>query len=229
MPGDAKKKTRSKMENLKSRAAKIITILRNTYPDAKCSLHYANPLELLIATILSAQCTDARVNIVTKTLFRKYRKAQDYAGAPSAQLEEDIRSTGFYRNKARNIQRCAQALVEKHGGAVPSTLDELVSLAGVGRKTANVVLGNVFDTPGITVDTHVSRLSQRMKLTKHKDPEKIELDLNGLVPQKDWTNFCHRMIDHGRKVCTARNPNCQACPVGAYCPSKGKANPRFSG
>ncbi len=208
--------------NLRERAAKIAAILQKTYPDAKCSLTFSDPLQLLVATILSAQCTDERVNIVTKTLFKKYNTARDYAEAPLAQLEEIIRSTGFYHNKARNIQRCAQGLVERHGGKVPSTLEELVELAGVGRKTANVVLGNAFNTPGITVDTHISRLSQRMKLTKNTDPVKIEFDLNALVPQKDWTNFCHWMISLGRKVCSARKPQCGVCPVGDYCPSKGR-------
>ncbi len=185
-------------------------------------MRFANPLELLVATILSAQCTDERVNIVTKTLFGKYKTAQDYARAPLKSLEEDVQSTGFYRNKARNIQQCAKVLVVEHAGQVPSTLAELVQLAGVGRKTANVVLGNIFDTPGIVVDTHVSRLAQRMDLTRNSDPVKIELDLNALVPQRDWTSFCLRMIDHGRKVCTARKPDCPVCPVGKYCPSKGK-------
>lgn len=216
MPSESK-------HQLQARATKIVTILKKTYPDAKCSLDYTNPLELLVATILSAQCTDARVNIVTKSLFQKYKTAKDYAQAPAAELENDIRSTGFYKNKARSIQKCAAALVEKHGGKVPSTLEELVQLAGVGRKTANVVLGNVFDTPGIVVDTHIQRLSRRMKLTKHENPEKIEYDLNALVPQKDWTNFCHWMISLGRAVCTARKPDCPHCPVGDYCPSKGKA------
>ena len=208
--------------DVKSRAQKIAAILRKTYPDAKCSLNYSNPLELLVATILSAQCTDERVNIVTPLLFKKYKTATDYATVPIAQLEENIRSTGFYHNKARNIQQCCKALVERHGGKVPSTLEELVELAGVGRKTANVVLGNVFDTPGIVVDTHISRLSQRMKLTKNSDPVKIEFDLNELIPQKDWTNFCHWMISLGRAVCKARRPDCPHCPVADYCPSKGK-------
>ena len=215
MPSESK-------QQLKTRATKIITILRKTYPDAKCSLHFSNPLELLVATILSAQCTDERVNIVTKDLFKKYKTAGDYANAPAAELEKDIHSTGFYRNKAKSIQKCAAALLERHGGQVPSTLEELVQLAGVGRKTANVVLGNAFDTPGIVVDTHIQRLSQRMKFTKNTDPVKIEFDLNALVPQKDWTNFCHWMIWHGRKVCTARKPDCPHCPIGDYCPSKGK-------
>ncbi len=207
---------------LQERVTKIISQLRKAYPDAKCSLDFRNPLELLVATILSAQCTDERVNIVTKTLFKKYKSAIDYAKAPLAQLEQDIRSTGFYRNKAKSIQKCTQTLAEKYGGKVPSTLEELVQLAGVGRKTANVMLGNVFDTPGIVVDTHVLRLSQRLKLTKNKDPVKIEFDLNDLVPQKDWTNFCHWLIWHGRKVCTARKPDCPVCPIGDYCPSRGK-------
>jgi endonuclease III len=208
--------------NLKERTAKIIAILRECYADAKCSLDYTNPLELLIATILSAQCTDERVNIVTKSLFKKYKKASDYAQVPQTDLEGDIRSTGFYKNKAKSIQSCTRTLSEVHGGKVPNTLEELVELAGVGRKTANVVLGNAFDIPGIVVDTHVMRLSQRLQLTTNKDPVKIEFDLNALVPPRDWTNFCHWLIWHGRKVCTARKPVCPSCPIGQYCPSKGK-------
>ena len=207
--------------HFKERSAKIITILRKTYPDAKCSLDFTNPLELLVATILSAQCTDERVNSVTKTLFKKYKTARDYANAPLPQLEVDIRSTGFYHNKAKGIQRCAQAITTGHGGKVPATMEELVQLAGVGRKTANVVLGNAFDTPGIVVDTHVQRLSQRLGLTKNKDPVKIEFDLNALVGQSEWTRFSHWLIWHGRKVCTARKPDCPHCVLGAYCPSKG--------
>ena len=207
--------------NLKGRTAKISAILRKAYPDAKCSLDFTNPLELLVATILSAQCTDERVNIVTKSLFKKYKSAQDYAKAPLAQLEQDIRSTGFYKNKSKSIQKCCQVLADKHGGKVPSTIQELVQLAGVGRKTANVVLGNVFGTPGIVVDTHVNRLAQRLGLSKNKDPVKIEFDLNDLVPQKEWTNFSHWLIWHGRKICTARKPDCPHCVISAYCPSKG--------
>ncbi len=210
--------------DIKERAAKIIAILRREYPDAKCSLDYSNPLELLVATILAAQCTDERVNIVTKTLFRKYPVLRDYARASQPVLEQDIRSTGFFRNKAKNIIRCAQALETKFGGNVPSTMEELTQLAGVGRKTANVLLGNVFDTPGVVVDTHVSRLSQRLKLTKEEDPVKIESDLCALVLQKDWTRFSHWMVWHGRKCCTARSPNCPGCPIQAHCPSKGKVS-----
>ncbi len=207
---------------LKARVAKIIAILRKAYPDAKCSLDFSNPLELLVATILSAQCTDARVNIVTRDLFKKYKRAEDYAAAPLEELQQDIRSTGFYKNKAKSIQACCAAIEQKHGGKVPQTIGELVELAGVGRKTANVVLGNAFDTPGIVVDTHVKRLSERLQLSRQKDPDKIELDLNAIVPQKDWTNFCHWLIWHGRKVCAARKPDCAHCPLCDLCPSCGK-------
>lgn len=202
-----------------SNAAEINRILAETYPNAKCSLVHKTPLQLLIATILSAQCTDERVNMVTPGLFKKYRSAKAFAEADLETLCEDIRSTGFYRNKAKSIIACAQAIVEKHGGRVPKTLEELVELAGVGRKTANVVLGNVFDTPGIVVDTHVKRLSQRMGLSKNKTPEKIEQDLMKVIPQEDWTIFCHRMIDHGRALCMARKPNCAQCPLNKICPS----------
>ncbi len=207
---------------LKARVSIIIAILRKAYPDAKCSLNFSNPLELLVATILSAQCTDARVNIVTQDLFKKYKRAEDYAAVPLEELQQDIRSTGFYKNKAKSIQKCAAALVAKHHGEVPRTIEALVELAGVGRKTANVVLGNAFDTPGIVVDTHVKRLSGRLQLSKQKDPDKIELDLNAIVPQKDWTNFCHWLIWHGRQVCAARKPDCAHCPLCDLCPSCGK-------
>ena len=206
----------------KERAANIRKILRKTYPNAKCALNFSTPLELLIATILAAQCTDERVNIVTKSLFKKYCTAVDYAKAPAEELQNDIRSTGFFRNKARSIQKCCATIVEKHGGKVPSTIEELTQLAGVGRKTANVVLGECFGTPGIIVDTHVLRLTQRMKLSAHDDPVKVEFDLQKLVPQKDWTHFSHWMTWHGRKVCSARKPNCPRCPIAEYCPSRGQ-------
>jgi endonuclease-3 len=203
--------------------AHILPILKRTYPNAKCSLNYQTPLQLLVATILSAQCTDERVNKVTPTLFAKYRTAADFAAAPREQLERDIQSTGFFRNKAKNIQLMATALVEKHGGEVPSTMDELTSLAGVGRKTANVVLGNAFAIDvGVVVDTHVARLSARLGLTKHSDPVKIERDLMDLVPQKDWTLWAHLLIHHGRAICLARKPKCHQCPIALYCPSAGK-------
>jgi len=203
------------------RIAVILPILRQTYPDARCSLDHANPLQLLVATILSAQCTDERVNLVTKALFHKYRSAADYARVPQAKLEKEIQSTGFFRNKAKSIRAMAKALVEKHGGQVPDTMEELTALAGVGRKTANVVLGNAFDkNVGVVVDTHVTRVSNRLGLTKHKsDPIKIEKDLMQIVPQEDWTLFSHLLIHHGRRICQARGPKCGICPVLPYCPA----------
>jgi endonuclease-3 len=209
------------IQDRQARVAKILPILKRTYPDAKCSLDHSNPLELIVATILSAQCTDERVNIVTKTLFKKYRKAEDYARVPQEQLEKDIQSTGFYRNKTKSIRAMAQSLIDKHGGKVPETMEELVNLAGVGRKTANVVLGNAFDkNVGVVVDTHVTRLSNRLGLTKHpSDAVKIEQDLMQVVPQKEWTLFSHLLIHHGRAICTARKPKCEVCPLLEYCPA----------
>lgn len=205
-----------------SRTREIIAELRKTYPDAHCELNFSTPLELLIATILSAQCTDKRVNLVTAELFRKYRSARDYADAPLSELEEMIKTTGFYRNKAKNIQSCCRALVEKHGGNVPQTMEELYALDGVGRKTANVVLGNAFNlNVGIVVDTHVTRLSNRLGLTKHLDAVKIEQDLIKLVPQESWTLFSHLLIWHGRRRCTARKPDCASCEVRELCPRIG--------
>jgi endonuclease-3 len=183
-------------------------------------LNHSSPLELLIATILSAQCTDERVNIVTANLFRKYNGAADYAAVDPAELERDINSVTFFRNKARSIQTTARLLLEKHNGQVPKTLEELVLLAGVGRKTANVVLGTAFGIPtGVVVDTHVMRLTQRLGLTANKEPEKIERDLIELLPKKEWIDFSHRLIWHGRRVCKARNPACDACSLEPYCPS----------
>jgi len=205
-----------------ARTRKVIAGLKKTYPDAHCELNFSNPLELLIATILSAQCTDKRVNLVTADLFRKYRTARDYAGASTEILEEEIKSTGFFRNKTRSIKTCCQALVERHGGDVPQTMDELITLGGVGRKTANVVLGNAFNVnAGVVVDTHVARLSQRLGLTKEKAAEKIEQDLIGLVPQKEWTLFSHLLIWHGRRRCFARNPDCPHCEIRQLCPRLG--------
>ncbi len=207
-------------EARQSRAGKLIARLRKTYPGAHCELNYSNPLELLVATILSAQCTDKRVNLVTAGLFQKYRSAADYAKAPASALEEDIRTTGFFRNKAKNIQACCRKLAERHGGEVPRTMEELTHLDGVGRKTANVVLGNAFEiNEGIVVDTHVARLSQRLGLTRHKDPEKIEQDLVKLVPREQWTLFSHWLIWHGRRRCFARNPDCALCEIRELCPS----------
>jgi endonuclease-3 len=192
--------------------------LARLYPDAKCALDHENALELLIATILSAQCTDVRVNLVTPALFARYPDAESFASAEPRELETLIQSTGFFRNKARNIIACCRKIVEDHGAEVPSTLEELVPLPGVGRKTANVVLGNAFDTPGITVDTHVGRLSRRLGLTAETDPAKVERELMELLPRKDWTMFSHRMIFHGRQVCFARKPNCEGCTLHDICP-----------
>jgi endonuclease-3 len=203
----------------KARARKIMAGLRRAYPDAHCELNYSNALELLIATILSAQCTDKRVNLVTADLFRKYPSARAYAEAPAAELEAAIKTTGFFRNKAKNIQACCRKLVERYEGQVPRTMEELTQLAGVGRKTANVVLGNAFGiNVGIVVDTHVARLSERLVLTRETAPEKIEADLMELVPQKDWTLFSHWLIWHGRRRCFARNPDCAQCEIRSLCP-----------
>src|SRR5689334_9516790 len=208
------------------RTQKIISGLRNEYPDAHCELNYSNPLELLVATILSAQCTDKRVNLVTADLFRKYRSAADYAQVPSAELEEAIKTTGFFRNKAKSIKAACQAIQEKHGGKVPSSMEELIELGGVGRKTANVVLGNAFNINcGIVVDTHVARLSGRLGLSSQKAPEKIELDLMELVPQDQWTVFSHLLIWHGRRRCFARNPDCPGCEIKKLCPRIGVKAP----
>ncbi len=212
------------------RVRAILPILKATYPHAKCSLNFLNPLQLLVATILSAQCTDERVNLVTKTLFRKYKSAADYAKVPQEELEKDIQSTGFYRNKAKSIRAMAAALVEQHQGKVPDTMDELVDLAGVGRKTANVVLGNAFDkSEGVVVDTHVTRVSNRLGLTDHAiDAVKIEQDLMQIIPRDEWTLWSHLLIHHGRAICQARKPKCEICPLLPYCPHGQKlmkANP----
>ncbi|MFN2530344.1 MAG: endonuclease III [Pyrinomonadaceae bacterium] len=212
-------KTKSN-ENLVPRIREIMRRLKRAYPDAKCSLNHSNPFELLVATILSAQCTDERVNIVTQDLFRKYRKPEDYLKASPRELEKDIQSTGFFRNKTKSIQGTSKVLTEEYGGRVPRTMDELLELPGVARKTANVVLGNAFDIKaGIVVDTHVSRLSHRLDLSQQKQPEKIELDLIAIVPKRDWVIFPHLMIAHGRKICKARNPLCANCQVEKLCPS----------
>jgi endonuclease-3 len=209
--------------SLRERVRKLIAALRRTYPDAHCELNYSNPLELLIATILSAQCTDKRVNSVTAELFKKYRTAADYANADPAELEQAIKTTGFFRSKARNIQACCRALVERHGGQVPRTMAELTALDGVGRKTANVVLGNAFGmNEGIVVDTHVARLARRLGLSRHTDAAKIEQDLMKLVPREHWTMFSHWLIWHGRRRCFARKPDCAHCEIARLCPSAGK-------
>ncbi|MCX6930420.1 MAG: endonuclease III [Verrucomicrobia bacterium] len=205
-----------------ARVQAIVAGLKQAYPDAHCELNHTNPLELLIATILSAQCTDTRVNLVTPGLFKKYPSAADYAHAPQTELEQAIKSTGFFRNKARSIITCCQALVEKHGGKVPRTMEELTQLGGVGRKTANVVLGNAYQINcGVVVDTHVARLAQRLDLTKETTPEKIEQELIKLLPQEQWTVFSHWLIWHGRRRCSARNPDCGGCEIKALCPRLG--------
>jgi endonuclease-3 len=205
-----------------TRTGKIISALEQTYPTAHCELDHANPLELLVATILSAQCTDKRVNLVTADLFKKYRSAKDFAEANLAGLENDVRSTGFYKNKARNIKSACADIVAKHGGHVPKSMEELIQLGGVGRKTANVVLGNAFGINiGVVVDTHVGRLSHRLGLTAHRAPEKIEKDLMALVKQDKWTLFSHLLIWHGRRRCAARKPDCVNCEVLKLCPRLG--------
>jgi endonuclease-3 len=206
------------------RVKRILQLLRETYPDASCELDHRNPLELLVATILSAQCTDKRVNQVTPALFAKYRTAADFARAPQEELEEAIRSTGFYRNKARNIQACCRKLVERHGGEVPASMEALTQLDGVGRKTANVILGSAFGlAEGVVVDTHVIRLSNRLGFTTEQDPEKIERTLMALVPREEWTLFSHRLVWHGRRRCAARKPGCEECELASDCPRTGVA------
>jgi endonuclease-3 len=206
-----------KQEDLKKRVKEIIKILSKEIPDSRIALRFSNPLELLIATILSAQCTDVKVNQVAEDLFKKYCSAKDYAEANLTKLEEEIRPTGFYRNKARSIQKCCQELVKRFEGEVPKTLEELVTLSGVGRKTANVILGNVFGVPGIVVDTHVHRVSQRIGLTKNDDPVKIEFDLMEIVPKEEWTHFSNLLVWHGRKICVAKRPLCGLCPIRKRC------------
>ena len=202
----------------------LLRTLGELYPEAFCSLHFENPLQLLIATILSAQCTDKRVNLVTPALFARFPEAADYANGDLAEIKSLVSSTGFYHNKAKNIQLACQQIVTLHGGQVPQTLEELVELPGVGRKTANVVLGDGFGTPGITVDTHVGRLSRRMGLTVHENPVKAEQDLMALIPRPQWTPFSHRMILHGRAVCESRKPKCSECQFLRVCPRIGVAD-----
>jgi len=211
----------------KDRVDKIFPLLKKEYPDAKCALDHSNALELLIATILSAQCTDVRVNIVTKDLFIKYRSASDFANADIEQLQEDIRSTGFFRNKSKNIIVCCKSIVEKFDGKVPDNMDDLLSLTGVGRKSANVLLGNEFNTPGIVCDTHMIRLSRRLGLSENKDPVKLEFDLMEVVPRKrggGWTLFSHLIVWHGRNICKARKPDCPNCVIADHCPSANDPN-----
>jgi endonuclease-3 len=207
------------------RAGEILEILRQEYPDAWCSLDYDNPLQLLVATILAAQCTDRRVNIVTEDLFRKYDNAEDFARADVSELQDEIRSTGFFRNKSKSIIGAARKIVDEHDGQVPDKMEDLLKLPGVARKTANVVLGSAFHkNAGIVVDTHVTRLANRLRLTAHKTNagDKIEKDLMDLIPQEDWTFFAHALVHHGRAICTARKPDCPNCPLGDLCPSAGK-------
>ena len=211
---------RETTDELKKRVRDVIRRLKRAYPDAKTALNHSNAFELLVATILSAQSTDERVNIVTADLFRKYRKPEDYLKVPPSELEKDIHSTGFFRNKTKSLQGTARVLLEKYGGEVPHTMDELLELPGVARKTANVVLGNAFGVKaGVVVDTHVMRLSHRLNFSQQKAAEKIELDLIEIVPKKEWVLFPHLMIFHGRKICKARNPACAECVVEKQCPS----------
>ncbi len=203
----------------KERAKKIFTLLKKEYPNVKSALNFTTPFELLVATILSAQCTDDRVNIVTKDLFKKYKTPEDYVKADQEELEKDIFSTGFYRNKAKSLKKCCQALIEKYGGQVPADFDALTKLPGVGRKTASVVAGNAFGIPAIAVDTHVIRLSNLLGFVNTKDPVKIEMKLKELLPEKDWVKASHLLASHGRKVCIARRPKCSECVIANYCPS----------
>ena len=208
------------MSKKQERVLNIIKIFDKTYGDADCTLDFTTPLELLIATQLAAQCTDARVNIVTKDLFKKYRSVEDFANADLAELEQDVKSTGFYRNKAKNIIACCQRIISEFGGEVPDNLEDMLTLAGVGRKTANLVLGDIFGIPGVVVDTHATRISNLLGFTKHQDPYKIELDLQKVVPQERWGKFCRQMVFHGREYCVARRPKCDVCPINEFCPSK---------
>jgi endonuclease-3 len=226
----AKKKTvkKKKLKVVKAAAEKrvseIFPILKKTYPDAKIALEFETPVQLLVAVILSAQCTDVRVNIVTKDLFKKYKNVRDFASADIEEFQQDVRSTGFYKNKAKNILAAANSLIDNYNSEVPSTMEELIKLPGVGRKTANCVLGNVFGIPGITCDTHVIRLSRRLGLSANSDPVKLEYDLMEIVPKKrlgGWTMFSHLIIWHGRNICKARKPDCENCPIAELCPSAG--------
>lgn len=205
----------------KKRVSEIISIFREKYPDSKCHLNFTNPLDLLVGSILSAQCTDERVNQVTRGLFKKYTTAKDYASADLKELEDDIRSTGFFRNKARAIVNCCKAISDRYGGEVPASMEKLTELDGVGRKTANVVLGNYFGVPGVIVDTHVRRLTERLRLSGQSNPDKIEADLMEIVPESDRTYFSNALSDHGRKVCKARKPLCKICRINHLCPSAG--------
>ena len=216
---------RESVDAKRKRARTIIAALEKAYPDAKCALNFTSPLELLVATILAAQCTDERVNIVTSSLFKKYRRAADYAAASPKSFEREIQSTGFFRAKTKSVLGMARALVERHGGEVPGSRDALVALPGVGLKTANVVLGNAFDEPAIAVDTHVFRVTQRLGLARADDPERIHDQLTEVIPKPRWTRFCHLIQAHGRRTCKARTPACPVCPVRTACPWPGKTRP----
>lgn len=206
----------------KERAERMRGLLDRAYPDVKCSLNYSNPLQMLIATQMSAQCTDARVNIVTETLFKKYKNVYDFACADYEELCNDIKSTGFYRNKARNIILCCQRLIDVYGGEVPDTMEDLTSLAGTGRKTANLVLGDIFGKSAVVVDTHCKRVAKRIGLTSNDDPTKVEMDLKKLIPPDYQLRMCHQFVAHGREICHARRPKCEICPVAEICRSNGK-------
>jgi len=218
----AVKKTKIDKAKAAKRVRKIFPILTKTYPEAKIALNFVNPLELLMATILSAQCTDVRVNMVTKDLFKKYTSAEDWAKADIKQIESDIKSTGFYHNKAANIKGACTKITEQFDGKVPNTMQELLTLPGVGRKTANVVLGNAFGIPGVVCDTHVIRLSRRLRLSTNKDAVKLEFDLAEIVPKKNWLLFSDLLIFHGRNICKARKPDCENCPITKFCPAANK-------
>lgn len=215
---------KSKEKSEKERASKIFSILKKEYPDVRSALNFETPFQLLIATILAAQCTDVRVNIVTKTLFKKYKKPQDYIDVPQEELEKDIFTTGFYRQKAKSVKQCCQALVDEYKGKVPANFELLNKLPGVGRKTASVVAGNAFGIPAIAVDTHVKRLSNLLGFIKSDDPEKIEFRLKELISEEDWVKASHLLAAHGRKICIARRPKCLQCAIGNYCPSFNPAN-----
>ena len=214
-----RKKIKVNKDDAAERVKKIWPILKKTYPGARIALNFKDPLELLISTILSAQCTDVRVNMVTKDLFTKYKSAADWAKVDLKEIEEGIRSTGFFRNKAINIKGACTRIVEHYDGKVPNTMEELLTLPGVGRKTANCVLGDAFGIPGITCDTHVIRLSRRLGLSENSDPVKLEFDLAEIVPKRNWTTFSHLVITHGRNICNARKPNCPECQIAKHCPS----------
>jgi endonuclease-3 len=215
-----KRRSKNMHLNNETKILKIIELLEKEHPDAKIALHYTNPLELLVATILSAQCTDERVNIVTEKLFKKYKTAEDYANADPRELEQDIKSTGFYRNKTRNIKKCCQMLVEKFNSQVPRTMEQILELPGVARKTANIVLSNAYGVvEGIAVDTHVRRLAKRLGLTESEDPDKIEEDLMKIVPRNNWMRITDLLIFHGRRICIAKKPKCEICVLNKICPS----------